>query len=183
MLEVRDKYAADTFAPVIKNEAWKVGRLASKGQVAAPSLMFKRLGGTIQPTSRNGPHEFTNPDGTEVWFSSAYEDLATVEVRIRAKDWMQLECVWTAFLTAAREALKLSSVPGNYDHVSESTADDEADPHFETGGQLLIQQMQWTILIPQYAGSLVEINKVLGTSQFHNINDAPGTAGPSTEQT
>lgn len=183
VLGVRDQYAKDANAPDVKPDAWKVGRLKSKGQVAPPSLRFRRLGGTVQPTSRNGPFPFTNPDGSEVYFASAYEDLANVEVQIRAKDWLQLECVWTGFLTAARDVLGTMSVPGNYDHASESTADDESDSDFQKGGQLLIQQMQWTILIPQVSGSLVEINRVLGTSQFININAAPGTAGPSTNQT
>ncbi len=180
VLAVRDQYGKDEYAPDIRDEAWMIGRLKGMGQAAAPSVKFHRPSGTVQPTTRNGPFPFVLDNGQETYFSAVYEDLATVEARIHAKSWQELECIWTGLLTATRDVLGTYSVPGNYDHVSEG--DEDPMPEFIKGNQLLVQTFEWTILIPQAFGSLSKIERILGTSQFININPAPGTPGPSTDQ-
>lgn len=180
VLEVRNEYGRDEFAPDIRDESWKIGRLKGQGQAAAPSIQFHRPSGTVQPTSRNGPFESTLDNGQPVYFASAYEDLATVQARIHAQSWQQLDCIWTGLLAAARNVLGIYSTPGSYDHVSEG--DDNALPEFVKGNQLLVQSFEWTILIPQVFGSLTTIERILGTSQFINTNPAPGTPGPDTDQ-
>ncbi len=180
VLAVRDKYAQDDFAPDIRDEAWKIGRLKGMGQAAAPSVKFFRPSGTMQATDRPGPHEITLDDGSLAFFSSVYEDLANVEVRIHAQSWLEMECIQTGLLSAARVVMGQFSVPGGYDHVSEG--DEDPMPEFVKGNQLMIQTFVWTILVPQTVGSMTTIEKILGTSQFININDPPGSAGPATEQ-
>ena len=180
VLAVRDTYRKDDFSPDIRDDAWKIGRLKGMGQAAAPSVKFHRPGGSLQPTGRNGPHRFERADGSAIYFSSVYEDLATVEVRIHAQNWEQMECIWTAIIKAARDTLGTYSIPGSYDHVSEG--DDDPMPEFVKGNQLLVQSFQWTILMPHVVGTLSQIEKVLGSNQFIDFNPAPGSPGPDTCQ-
>ncbi len=176
VLTVRDKYKLDTDAPDITDDAWMIGRLKGQGQAAAPSIKFHRPGGTLQPTGDNGPHPFG-----DLYFTAVYEDVATIEARIHAQSWEQLDCIWTALVSATRTALGTRSVPGNYDHLSEG--DDTPMPDAVKGSQVLVQSFQWTILVPQAFLTRTEIDIVNGSSQFIDVNPAPGTAGPNTVQT
>lgn len=178
---VRAAYADDDTVPDIEADSWQIGRLKGMGQVAAPSIKFSRPGGVTQPTTRPGPHTIEVDGGPDQFMCSKYEDLANVEARISATSWGQLECIRTGLLAASRNALGTLSVPGTFDHISEG--DDDPMPDFVKGNQLLVQTFVWRILVPHSIGTLTEINTILGTSQFIDINDPPGTAGPSTTQT
>ena len=180
VIAVRDQYGLDSTVPDITTAAWQIGRLKGMGQAAAPSIKFSRPGGTVQPTTRPGPHAFDD-GGTDKYFMSTYEEVSNVQVRILAKDWSQLECIWSGLLAATRDIIGSYSVPGIFDHISEG--DDDPMPEFVKGNQLLMQNFAWTILIPHAIGTFTEITRILGTSQFHDINPAPGTAGPATDQT
>lgn len=175
---IRDEYATDAQAPAIATTHWLAGRLEGAKQTSAPSMRFRRPSGTTQAASSPGPHAFPDNSG---YFSSRYEDLATIEVDMKAIDWIQLDCMRTGLLAATWNTLFKSSTPGAWNHLSEDTAD--PDPYYQTGGQMMIQRFEWQILIPHVIGSLAEINTIVGTSEFHNVNPAPGTPGPPTTQT
>ncbi len=171
---IRDQYALDTAAPSIKKDAWLAGRLKGLSQVALPSLRFRRVSGSIRPTTRVGPHKHILPDGKVIYFKSRYEDFANVEVEVRAKDWIQLEAIWASLLSAAWDVLGEYSTPGDYIHASEDT--DDPDPEYQKGSQKLIQQFQWRILVPQTtdSGSMVILATVDSTHNLLNP-DEPGT--------
>ncbi len=179
---VRVKYQANVLAPTLQTPHWKIGRLNSRGQASAPSVQWRRLGGTVEATTRPGIQNYTSTGGDPVFFIADWDSIDAVEMRVRAADWQQLDCVWGGLLTAVRDTFGAMGIPGGYEHLSEAEDDDPAAAA-QKGVQELVQSWTFRLPIPRVQSEdKTVIDTIIGTTRLIDTNPDPGTAGPTITQ-